>query len=201
MTVYPTMVSTASNRFLDYLLGLPLREHSIHDIHLEFQCPNLYQFMRRHFPVGDVNLEIRPKGLLPSGVGLVVRTKDSVGVEIACSNSPFPISPDGIMKFTELLVRTHDRLSEFLVANQEKRLAGSIPHYTDWVVKMWHFGADSAVGYSGEKFELTYKQANSVLFRVYSKELEGKKSSIRMECQELPDKSLIAALVEKLDRL
>lgn len=157
--------------------------------------------MRRHFPVGDVNLEIRPKGLLPSGVGLVVRTKDSVGVEIACSNSPFPISPDGIMKFTELLVRTHDRLSEFLVANQEKRLAGSIPHYTDWVVKMWHFGADSAVGYSGEKFELTYKQANSVLFRVYSKELEGKKSSIRMECQELPDKSLIAALVEKLDRL
>ena len=63
---------------------------------------------------------------------------------------------------------------------------------------MWHFGQDSLIGYSGEKFEIPWKEGLQ-LFRVYSKEIPNKKTmKIRKETQEYPSKSLEDAFMDKL---
>ncbi len=66
---------------------------------------------------------------------------------------------------------------------------------------MWHFGQDSLIGYSGEKFEIQWKDGLQ-LFHMYSKQLHGKKTSkktIRREIQEYPNKSLEDAFRDKLE--
>jgi hypothetical protein len=44
-----------------------------------------------------------------------------------------------------------------------------------------HFGTDSLVRYAGEKFEVTWEIAENVLVRVYTKDLKGKGTRIRLE--------------------
>ena len=65
---------------------------------------------------------------------------------------------------------------------------------------MWHFGADSRLQCTGEKFSITVKDGRNVLFRVYTKQRERKDTRIRIERQEYPRKSIIDAINEKLDK-
>ncbi len=64
---------------------------------------------------------------------------------------------------------------------------------------MWHFGADSMLQCTGEKFSITFKDGRNVLFRVYTKQRERKDTRIRIERQEYPRKSIIDAINEKLN--
>ena len=41
-----------------------------------------------------------------------------------------------------------------------------------WTVTMWHFGQDSLIGYSGEKFEIQWKDGLQ-LFHIYSKQISS----------------------------
>ncbi len=43
----------------------------------------------------------------------------------------------------------------------------------NWIVKMWHFGRDSSLSYSGELFEITMKEGLEV-FHIYSKKKKKK---------------------------
>ena len=56
-----------------------------------------------------------------------------------------------------------------------------------WTVAMWHFGQDSLIGYSEEKFEMHWKDGLQV-FHMYSKQIHNKKISkkiiVRKETQE-----------------
>ena len=65
---------------------------------------------------------------------------------------------------------------------------------------MWHFGADSRLQCTGEKFSITFKDGRNVLLRVYTKQRERKDTRIRIERQEYPRKSIIDAINEKLDK-
>jgi hypothetical protein len=53
-----------------------------------------------------------------------------------------------------------------------------------WIVTMWHFGHDSLTGYTGERFEISWKEGLKV-FRIYSKGYRNKKVKMRKETQEL----------------
>jgi hypothetical protein len=50
-----------------------------------------------------------------------------------------------------------------------------IPPYYSWIVKMWNFGRDGSIEYTGEKFAITFVLAKEILIRVYSKQMKGKK--------------------------
>ena len=76
----------------------------------------------------------------------------------------------------------------------------NIPHYHTWIVTMWHFGADSRLQCTSEKFSITFKDGRDVLFRVYTKQRERKDRRIRIERQEYSRKSIIDAINEKLDK-
>jgi hypothetical protein len=45
---------------------------------------------------------------------------------------------------------------------------------------MLHFGVDSLVEYSGERFEVSWETAQNELFRVYSKEFPETRNGIRV---------------------
>ena len=70
-----------------------------------------------------------------------------------------------------------------------------------WTVKMWHFGRDSPIEYSGKQFQITWKDSLNVFHRIYSKEYKKKRKTIlkvRDEIQEYPNKPLKDALIDKL---
>jgi hypothetical protein len=76
-----------------------------------------------------------------------------------------------------------------------------IPSHMLWTVTMWHFGQDSLTGYSGEKFEIQWKDGLQ-LFHMYTKKISSNKKTkkiIRKEIQEYPKKSLEDAFKENLD--
>ena len=72
---------------------------------------------------------------------------------------------------------------------------GIIPIF-EWIVTMWHFGADALIEYSGEKFSVTWETAENVLVRAYSKVMNDNKTRIRLERQEYP-KATLADIIER----
>jgi hypothetical protein len=156
-------------------------------------------------------------------IRVTVHKTDTISITVACSLRPIPITFDGISKFTEILTRTEERLSTMIKSIQQKidddnknndsshsentitsttatTVTINIPHYNTWIVTMWHFGADSMLQCTGEKFSITFKDGRNVLLRVYTKQRERKDIRIRIERQEYPRKSIIDAINEKLDK-
>jgi len=74
-----------------------------------------------------------------------------------------------------------------------------MPIHSDWIVTLWHFGTDSMIRYTGEKFEFTWQVGETVLVRVYTKDLKEKGTRIRLERQEYPNKTFVEAVEEKLN--
>jgi hypothetical protein len=64
---------------------------------------------------------------------------------------------------------------------------------------MWHFGADSLIEYTGDKFSVTWETGQHALVRAYTKTMKDKKIRMRLEHQEYPNKTLPVAIEEKLD--
>jgi hypothetical protein len=67
-----------------------------------------------------------------------------------------------------------------------------------WIVTMWHFGVDSSIEYTGERFSASWTVAQNALIAIYSKQGDGK-YRIRGERQEYPGKPLNEAFTEKLN--
>ena len=72
-----------------------------------------------------------------------------------------------------------------------------IPSYKNWIITMWHFGADSISSYHGERFHISLSNFDKTVHNIYSKQY-GKRQKIRIERQEYPNKKLIEAIDEKL---
>jgi hypothetical protein len=73
-----------------------------------------------------------------------------------------------------------------------------IPDHKGWIVKMWHFGSDASIEYSGPRFEVSYGIGQEALIRNYSKQMKDRKTRIRLERQEYPNVPLADAIEEKL---
>ena len=59
--------------------------------------------------------------------------------------------------------------------------------------------ADGLIEYLGEKFCITYDEAQGVLIRIYSKQMKDGKVRPRLEKQEYPNKELDKAIEDKLN--
>lgn len=139
---------------------------------------------------------------------------DTVSIIVKCTLRPIPITSDGISKFTEMLTRTEERISNIIkkiqdnnknndYSNSENTTSAAtinIPHSNTWIVTMWHFGADSRLQCTAQKFSITVKEGRNVLYRVYTKQRERNDTRIRIERQECLKKSIIDAINEKLDK-
>jgi hypothetical protein len=131
----------------------------------------------------------------------IVHRTDTVHVIVGCSNTPVRFDTEGIARLSSGLTRTEERTSR-IVDECGKTMPGGyeqlpIPDHMMWKVVMWHFGTDS-IEKAEEKFCVTWRVAQKVLCRCYTKRIKSKNYAVvRREIQETPDTSLRHALNEK----
>jgi hypothetical protein len=124
-------------------------------------------------------------------IRVTVHHSDTISVVIGCSYCPVAVDISGVIRLSNALSLIHDRLKGLtdLV----------IPGHMKWIVTMWHFGVDSSIEYTGEKFSTSWTVAQNALIAVYSKQWKDGKYRIRGERQEYPGKPLNGAFHEKLN--
>lgn len=164
-----------------------LDKPAIHDIRLIFNVKGLRNILLSNYNKSLIdkvdekyNKDIRLKDIVHEDITVktTVHHTDNVSVMVACSDNPIVIENTiSLSKLTGGLTRVEERLQQEInnyyskleshISEQEDNIA-SIPYHMDWVVKLWHFGRDSSHAYSGQLFEITYKEYLDI-FHVYSK--------------------------------
>ncbi len=199
--------SRKSNSIYEFLNNLPLCKNSLHDIRLCFKLPQIWSLLSTNstFRLNPRNKDIRLPGINVDDlfISLTSHRTDTVSVTVACSYAPIAIDIAGIIRLSSALTRVEERLAKYIgeagfVVGSNPLLL-SIPDHMKWIVKMWHFGADGSREYSGEKYSITYSDAQGILTRIYSKQMKDDKIRIRLERQEYPKKELDKAIEDKLN--
>jgi hypothetical protein len=188
--------------------NLSLGKRALHDIHLRFEVKGIWSL------ISDSNSALQPdpnsKDIRPStwkiedlDITATIHFTDTVSIVVGCSYAPIVVDIAGVIRLSNALTRIEERLSKIIDDCTETSAAGysnlAIPHYTDWTVTMWHFGADALTAYSGEKFFASWQVGQNALITAYSKEMKDGKTRIRLERQECPKKSVAEVVEEKLD--
>ena len=171
--------------FAKSLKILKLEYPSIHDIRLIFECKGLRTILlNTHSDLIDTidekyNKEIKLKKITLDDITLktTIFNTDKISVSVACSYHPIPIDPMGIAKLSSALTRVEERLQtvidqyykDNIDRSTNEDIIRTIPFHMNWIVTMWHFGYDSEAGFSGEQFEITWRESLEVFFRIYSK--------------------------------
>ena len=75
-----------------------------------------------------------------------------------------------------------------------------IPPYSEWIVKMWHFGSDASIEYSGERFEVSFGVGQEALIRAYSKQMKNHKTGLGWKAGE-PNAPLADVIDENFIRI
>lgn len=202
-----------TNPFYYYIQDLVLDKISIHDIHLKFESKNIWSLFSSNptFKLNSFSKDIRlGKWKINDNdiyALVTIHRTNTVSIVISCSFHPFPLDISGIIDLSNVLTRIeeriskmiHDSLNEIIFSNVMERPEIIIPSYKDWIVTMWHFGADSLVEFSGEKFSMKWKIAEKLMIQAYSKVFKNKKSRIRLERHESPNKRFFEAIEEKIN--
>jgi hypothetical protein len=188
---------------------LPPEQKSVHDIHLIYTVSDVYTILAtsasstyRPKPVSmDIHLPV-----LNTADGLRIQTivhrTDTVHVIVGCSNTSVRFDTEGIARLSSGLTRTEERTSR-IVDECGKNMPGGyeqlpIPDHMTWKVVLWHFGTDS-IEMAEEKFCVTWRVAQKVLARCYTKSIKSKNYAVvRKEIQETPGTSLRNALDERM---
>jgi hypothetical protein len=191
------------------IIELPPEQKSIHDIHLTYAVPDIYTILTTSpsstFVSKPVSMDIHLPVLNTTDslrIQTIVHRTDTVHVIVGCSTTPVRFDTEGIVRLSSGLTRAEERTSR-IVDEYGKNMPGgyeqiSIPHHMTWKVVMWHFGNDS-IERAEEKFCVTWRVAQKVLGRCYTKRIKSKNyAAVRREIQETPDISLRNALNEKV---
>jgi hypothetical protein len=218
----------SSNPLYRIIRNLPLNKNSVHDIHLRFASPQIYTIISSSITnkaLGyDYTVNTRSKDILLKVWeinGLLIRVTthrtDIVSLVIGCSLAPITLDISGVIRLTNALSIVEDRLSRIVEGSHADKntivtsgINSSddwyrhghgriIPSYSQWIVTMWHFGADASVEYSGEKFSVTWEIAENVLIRAYSKVMNDNRTRIRLERQEYPRTTIADAIEQKIN--
>ena len=200
-----------TNPFYRFLQDLILDKNSIHDIHLKFACKDIWSLFSSHaiFKLNSFSKDIRiGRWKFDNDISVIVtiHRTNTVSVIIGCSYHPFPLDIPGIIDLSNILTRIEEKISRVvndavnaIVFNDARvRQQIVIPSYKDWIVTMWHFGSDSLVEYSGEKFSMKWKTAEKIMVQAYTKVFKNNKCRIRLERQEIPNKRFFEVIEEKL---
>jgi hypothetical protein len=179
-----------------WLKNRPTHKQSLHNIRLTFEATGIWNTFSKVYPtlVNPDNKDIKLPTLLYFDYIYVIVTihqTDTVSVAIACSFRPIAIDIPDLLQLCEVLTRTEIRL-----ANDSHSI--TIPRYTKWIVKMWHFGVDTIDEYGKEEFHVTFEEGMSDLYRIYTKRMKDGKNIVRLEHQEYPNQGYADALVQKL---
>ena len=133
-------------------------------------------------------------------VRVVIHKTDTVSIIVGCSYSPIAVDVAGIIRLTNALAVVRERLSTLVSQDYgNPSSVNKIPDYMEWIVTMWHFGADASVEYTGERFSATWGIAQDAIIRVYSKTMKDHRTRIRLERQEYPRTTLALALEQKIN--
>jgi hypothetical protein len=207
--------------FSRFINDLPTERAALHDIRLKFKVPDMWNTIsstHNRFPINQYSEDI----CIPTWkfddllIRVVIHKTDTISVIIACSLTPIPVSVGGIIHLSTTLTRVEERLATLLINNgcgsdtqgvvdtsstvnsrSDRQLR--IPDHRLWLVTMWHFGADALVEYAGEKFEFTWEESKHILIRAYTKTMKDRKTRIRLERQEYPNKTFPKIIEEKLN--
>lgn len=181
--------------------NLPLSKNSLHDIRLTFKVEKIWSILSRNsaFRVNSRNKDIRMPGIKVDDlfIGMSVHRTDTITVDVGCSYVPIAVDIPGVIRLSNALTIVEERLSQYL--REAGAIQTCIPKHMTWILTMWHFGADSRIEFDGEKFQITYTEAEGILSRIYSKRFKDGKVRLRLELQELPQMSLIEAIENKLN--
>jgi hypothetical protein len=135
-------------------------------------------------------------------VTVTIHHTDTVSVAISCSCKPIVVDIKDILQLSEALIRTELQLKSIKESYSKSDNAYSnivtIPHYSKWIAKMWHFDLDSKDEYTGKEFHVTFEEGIADLYRIYTKRMKDGKSIVRVEHQEYPNQEYADALVRKL---
>jgi hypothetical protein len=134
-------------------------------------------------------------------MGITIHHSDTVSIAIGCSFRPIALDIPDLLQLIEALTRVEVHLTNAVkesVAHDLNAPRVSIPRFTSWIVKMWHFGVDSLDEYDKEEFHVTFEEGISDLFRIYTKRMKNKRVIVRAERQEYPNEDIMLALVKKL---
>lgn len=212
-----TITTSFTPSIYNIIENLPLNKKSLHDIHMRFEVPNIWTILSSsslaaNSQLQQIKLQINSVSkdiVLPTwkikdlNIKVTVHRTNTVSVVVGCSYAPIALDINGIIRLSNALTRVEERLSR-VVHDYGKIISGneyespSITEHSQWVVTMWHFGADASIEYSGEKFSSTWGVGENALIRAYSKHLKDGKTTIRLERQEYPNKSLAEAIMDKL---
>jgi hypothetical protein len=210
VTTPHTTQQLSSNPIYRIIKDLPLEKNSVHDIRLKFHVPDVYHVIvsrTTHSLSNDYTINPVSKDFsLPLwqiedlNVKVIIHKTDTVSVIVGCTYSPVAVDVAGIIRLTNALAVIRERLSILVT----QTLCGSsnittIPDYMEWIVSMWHFGADASIEYTGERFSATWGIAQDAIIRVYSKTIKDHRTRIRLERQEYPKTTLALALEQKLN--
>jgi hypothetical protein len=200
----------SNNPIYRIIRDLPLDKNSVHDIRLKVHVQNIHHIISSNTatnqiydphinPVSkDISLSVWQIENLD--VKVVIHKTDTISVIVGCSYSPIAVDVAGIIRLTNALAVVRERLTTLVsqVCGNSSNVI-KIPDHIDWIVTMWHFGADASVEYTGERFSATWGIAQDAIIRVYSKAMKDHRTRIRLERQEYPRTTLALALEQKLD--
>jgi hypothetical protein len=99
-------------------------------------------------------------------VRTVVHKSDTVSVSVGCSLDPIAVDIKGIIRLSNALTRVEERLA-ILLTNIGTSENLKIPDHNRWVVTMWHFGVDSLVEYTSDKFAITWEAGEHISSCIY----------------------------------
>jgi hypothetical protein len=182
-------------------------KQALHDIRLTLEANGIWTIFYNRYPslVGNNNNKDIRLPLLTFfeylDIGITIHHSDTVSISIGCSFRPIALDVPDLIQLIEALTRVEVHLSNEineLITYNPNVPRGSVPRFTTWIVKMWHFGVDTLDEYDKEEFHVTFEEGISDLFRIYTKRMKNKKLVVRAEHQEYPNEDFMTALVKKL---
>ena len=194
----PVTAFITITELVNFIQDLPYEKKSIHDIHMKFYVPDIWKIIsfNKKLSVNQYSKDIKLEPLVTSNLKIqtTIHHTDTVSVVIGCSSYPVVLEDiHGIIRLSIALTRVEERLSKILDECGEKLPGGyeriPIPSSESWLITLWHFGRDTITEYRGKGFAFTWGYGREALYRVYSKEKNGK-TIIRSEIQENPNKPI-----------
>ena len=140
--------------------NLPFGQKALHNVRLRFEASGIWSALLSS--KSDYQIQSKSKDIsLPVAnisnlrISMCVHRTNIISISIGCSNSPIAVDVDGVIR----------------LSNDEKNTVNIIiPDHMDWIVTMWHFGADALAEYSGKENHRRWGKAEAILITIYAKE-------------------------------
>lgn len=198
MTDNHTMVSQLSSlSSVSFIDSLPADKHALHDIRFKFKVENIWSVITTNHPelkLNDISKDISLDPLLTYDLTIktTIHHTDTVSVIVACSLNPVAADISGLVRLSNALTRVEEKLLRYIESPPRPLSLSSspIPVHESWTVTMWHFGYDSPNEYTGEEFEVVWEDGQNALFRIYTKDLNGR-TRIRENAKSILIKDLM----------